>query len=94
MGEGGNIFEGRSFYSERNSNPILKVRSEQGIQVPHSGGRTNLNKQIGGKTHSMRCLYTNAQSMGNKQDELELLVQQSKYDLMGITETWWDESHD
>ena len=32
--------------------------------------------------------------MGNKQEELELLVQQSKYDPVGITETWWDESHD
>ena len=70
------------------------VKSEQGIQVPHSGGSTNLNKQIRGKTQGMRCLYTNAQSMGNKQEELELLVQQSRYDLMGITETWWDESHD
>ena len=49
-----------AIHSERSSNPILKVKSEQGIQIPHSGGSTNLNKQIRGKTHGMRCLYTNA----------------------------------
>ena len=32
--------------------------------------------------------------MSNKQEELELLMQQSKYGLVGITETWWDKSHD
>ena len=32
--------------------------------------------------------------MGNKQDELELLIQQNKYDIIGITETWWEETHD
>ena len=30
--------------------------------------------------------------MRNKQDELELLIQQNKK--IGITETWWDETHD
>ena len=29
--------------------------------------------------------------MGNKQNELELLVHEGKYDLIGITETWWDD---
>ena len=32
--------------------------------------------------------------MGNKQEELEILIQEDKYDLIGITETWWDDSHD
>ena len=32
--------------------------------------------------------------MGNKQNELELLIPEGKYDLIGITETWWDDSHD
>ena len=32
--------------------------------------------------------------MGNKQEELETVVQLGKYDLIAITETWWDESHD
>jgi len=42
----------------------------------------------------LKCLYTNAHSMGNKQEELETVVQLGKYDLIAIMETWWDESHD
>ena len=32
--------------------------------------------------------------MGNKQEEIEAIVQQASYDLVAITETWWDRSHD
>ena len=42
----------------------------------------------------LKCLYTNALSMGNKHDELEIHMQLQSYDLVGITETWWDGSHD
>ena len=42
----------------------------------------------------LKCVYTNAHSMGNKQEELEAIVQQASYDLVAITETWWDHSHD
>ena len=42
----------------------------------------------------LKCLCTNVCSMGNKQEELETVVQLGKYDLIAITETWWDESHD
>ena len=41
----------------------------------------------------LKCVYTNAHSMSNKQEELED-VQQASYDLVAITETWWDHSHD
>ncbi|GAB0204056.1 hypothetical protein GRJ2_002871200 [Grus japonensis] len=43
---------------------------------------------------SWKCLYTNAHSMGNKQEELEVCVQSQGHDLIAITETWWDSSHD
>ena len=36
----------------------------------------------------LKCVYTNAHSMGNKQEELETIVQQASYDLVAITETW------
>ena len=42
----------------------------------------------------LKCLYTNAPSMGNKQEELEVCVQSQGRDLIAITETWWDSSHD
>ncbi|GAB0205799.1 hypothetical protein GRJ2_003045500 [Grus japonensis] len=32
--------------------------------------------------------------MGNKQEELEMCVCLQGYDLIGITETWWDSSYD
>lgn len=31
--------------------------------------------------------------MGNKQEELKDMVQQKNYDIVAITETWWDDSH-
>jgi len=42
----------------------------------------------------MKCLYMNAHSVGNKQEELEATVMLESYDLIALTETWWDESHD
>ena len=39
-------------------------------------------------------MYTNARSLGNKQEELELRAQSESYDIIGVTETWWDNSHD
>ncbi|KAK4815431.1 hypothetical protein QYF61_002646 [Mycteria americana] len=44
-------------------------------------------------TAQLKCLYTNARSMGNKQEELEAIVHQENYDMVAITETWWGESH-
>jgi len=42
----------------------------------------------------LKCIYTNAHSMGDKQEELEAIVQQDSYDLVAITETWRDDSDD
>jgi len=39
----------------------------------------------------LKCIYTSACSMGNKQKELEAIVQQDSYDLVAVTETWWDD---
>ena len=32
----------------------------------------------------LKCVYTNAHSMGNKQEELEAIVQQARNDLVAI----------
>ena len=42
----------------------------------------------------LKWIYTNACSMGNKQEELEAIVQRDSYDLVSITETGWDDPHD
>jgi len=41
----------------------------------------------------LKCLYANAHSMGNKQEELEVSTHLWGYDI-GITEKWWDSSCD
>jgi len=45
-------------------------------------------------TAQLKCIYTKASSMGNKQEALEVIVQQDSYDLVAITEIWWDDCHD
>ena len=42
----------------------------------------------------LRGLYTNARSLANKMGELELLMFEEDLDFVGITETWFDSSHD
>jgi len=37
---------------------------------------------------SLKCLYTNERSMGNKQKEVEFYVRSQSHDLTAITETW------
>ncbi|KAK4806641.1 hypothetical protein QYF61_021237 [Mycteria americana] len=44
-------------------------------------------------TAQLTCLYANARSMGNKQEELEAIAHQENYDMVAITETWWGDSH-
>ncbi|KAK4812899.1 hypothetical protein QYF61_027293 [Mycteria americana] len=46
------------------------------------------------KTNHLKYMHTNARSLGNKQKELELHAQSESYDIIGITETWWDDPHD
>jgi len=42
----------------------------------------------------LKCIYTSAYSMGNKQEELEAIVWQANNDLVAVAETWWNHSHD
>ena len=52
-----------------------------------------MQKSVGTSAH-LKCMYTNAHSMGNKQEELEAVMKQENSDVVAITETWWDVSHD
>jgi len=42
----------------------------------------------------LQCLYANTHSMGNKQEEIDMCPHMQGYDLIGITETSWDDSCD
>lgn len=37
---------------------------------------------------------TNARNVGNKQNDLEIMVCKENYDFISITGAWWDNSHD
>lgn len=41
----------------------------------------------------LKCLYTNTRSLGNKQ-ELEATMLLENYDIVAVTKTQWDDSHD
>jgi len=43
---------------------------------------------------SLKCLYINARSTGNKQEESEICAPPQDHDLIAITGTWWDSSRD
>ncbi|KAJ7423507.1 mitochondrial fission process protein 1 [Pitangus sulphuratus] len=50
---------------------------------------------VGYKAPHLKCLYTSACSMRNKQEELGTLAQSQRFDIIIIiSETWWDESCD
>ncbi|XP_059582419.1 uncharacterized protein LOC132250144 [Alligator mississippiensis] len=53
---------------------------------------------IGGAVHTpsggLKCLYTNAHSMENKQEELAFLLANTNPYIVELTETWWDPTHD
>jgi len=62
------------------------------VEIPeygHEGIRTTATQ----KEAQLRCLYTNACSMGNKQEELEATVRLESYDIVTIKETEWNDSH-
>ena len=66
-----------------------------GTPVKHLKGIKGCSsKRVTWLTAQLKPLYTNAHSMGNKQEELEATVLLKSYNLLAITETWWGKSHD
>lgn len=43
---------------------------------------------------NLKCMYRKARHMRKKWDNLEALALSYSYDVIGISETWWDEFHD
>jgi len=56
----------------------------------HIGIEASSPRKVVGPVAQLECIYT---SMGNKQEELEAIVQQQNYDIVAITEAWQDNSH-
>ena len=60
--------------------------------VTYIGIKASPTKKVVGSIAQLKCIYTNAHSMGNKQEELEAIVQQENYDIVAVTEIRWDDS--
>lgn len=48
---------------------------------------------MAGSLAQLNCIYTNAYSTGNNQEDLEATVYQENGDIVAILETPWDGSH-
>ncbi|PKU32392.1 rna-directed dna polymerase from mobile element jockey- hypothetical protein [Limosa lapponica baueri] len=104
--EGFGFYDNRTFfddYSLLGRDGIQLPRRSKGI----SGSRlANLANQSSNKcslaasqdenqkTNHLKCMYTNAHHLENKQEELELCIQSENYGIVKINETRWDNSHD
>ena len=53
-------------------------------------GQDGIRATASQKDTQLRCFYTNICSMGNKQEELEAIVQSESYDIVAIMEIWWN----
>ena len=66
------------------------------MEVPensHIAIRVSFLGKMKGFIAHLKCIYTNASSMGNKQKELKAIVQLENCDIVAIMETWWDNLH-
>lgn len=82
MGEGGVLGD-----REAHGNAVTLGGGKRKPQTCPGGIREGSSKKAMRPIAKLKCLYTNACSMGNKQEELETVVQLGKYDLIAITET-------
>ena len=79
---------------EEDDSPLCRKNMRAGMRLvavetpecAHEGIRVTTTH----KETKLRCLYTNAHSMGNKQEELEAIVCLESYDIVAITEMWND----
>jgi len=63
--------------------------------VKHPNGNKGCSSmKVTWPTAQMKCLYMNPCSMGNEQEDVKATMLLESHDLISLTETWWDESHD
>lgn len=93
-------WEGFELMSERDEDSCWAFNLEGDLIIGKhlgSGWRAQSNKMCGERglgAQGLCYLYTNAQSLGNRQEKLKFVIQTEGNNLIGITETWWDNSHD
>ena len=91
------ILQSYVLVKEENNSPFCRKNTSVGVrlvavQTPEYG-HEGIRATATPKEAQFRCFYTNARSMGNKQEELEAIVRSESNDIVAITETWWNDSH-
>ena len=77
----------KSNNNKKNNNNNNKDKNKKRKKNKNGNTEANENKQS-----TFKCYYTNATSLNaDKINELQLLVKNEKYDMIFITETWFDE---
>lgn len=74
--------------------PRAERENRRATVGPHGQVTVAPSRKEGASGAQLKCLCVNTYNIGNKQGELEVCVQLQGYDLIAITETWWDSSHD
>ncbi|KAM9590845.1 uncharacterized protein ACIBXB_005894 [Morphnus guianensis] len=77
--------------SNKDAKVVDVLETTEAPEINHIGIRASPPKKVVGSIAQLKCIYTNTHSMGNKQEEA--IVQLENYDVIAITETWWDDSH-
>ena len=73
----------------KNTRVGVRLVAVETPEYGHEGIKTTATQ----KEAQLRCLYTNARSMGNKQEKLEAIVRSENYDIVAIMETGWNDLH-
>jgi len=80
-------------HSSKDTRVIDVLETTEVPENSHIGIRASPPIKVAGSIAQLKCIYTNACSMGNEQEQLEATVQLENWDTVVITETWWDDSH-
>ena len=78
--------EDDSPFCRKNTRVGVRLVAVETPEYGHEGIRTSATQ----KEAQFRCLYANTRSMGNKEEKLEAIVPLESYDIIAITETWWN----
>ena len=81
------LSEEDSPFCRKNTRVGVRLVAVETPEYGHEGLRATPTQKMA----QLRCIYTNAHSMGNKQEELEAIVWSESYDTVIITETCWND---
>ena len=76
-------------FCRKNTSVGVRLVAMETPEYGQEGIRASATQKVG----QLRCFYTNAYSMGNKQEELEAIVRSENCNIVTSMKTWWNDSH-